>query len=114
MHKKPGRIAEKILIFRSRTAKSIDIAAFFDKHLTCFAKKLSNQEKTLLGGGVQIAIFFYPSVSTAYPAKVLTLLVIFQRVALVASRDIQGCFLPFVSHCKPKKPVRGTHLFTGI
>jgi hypothetical protein len=77
MPKKPGRIAEKILIFRSRTAKSIEIVAFFDNPLTCVAKKLSNQEKTLLGGGMQIPAFFFPCVSTAYPAKVLTLLVIF-------------------------------------
>jgi hypothetical protein len=51
MHKKPERIALKTSIFGLRSTKLIDVAGFFDNPLTCFAKKLSNQEKTLLGGG---------------------------------------------------------------
>jgi hypothetical protein len=39
------------LVFGSTKAKHIDSAVIFDNALTCLAKKLSNQEKTLLGGG---------------------------------------------------------------
>jgi hypothetical protein len=60
MHKKPERIALKTSIFGLRSTKSIDVAGIFDNPLTCFAKKLSNQEKTLLGGGIQNSIFFHP------------------------------------------------------
>ncbi len=51
MHAKPEWFAEKILVFGSTKAKHIDSAVIFDNALTCLAKKLSNQEKTLLGGG---------------------------------------------------------------
>jgi len=40
--------------------KANNIHINFDKGLTDFAKILSIQEKTLLGGGIQFSIFLYP------------------------------------------------------
>ena len=46
-----SQISGKITIFRSANPKFTANDPKFDKALTGFAKKLSNQEKTLLGGG---------------------------------------------------------------
>jgi hypothetical protein len=51
MNEKVSQISGKITVLSSTNAKLTNNAADFDKALTGFAKKLSKQEKTLLGGG---------------------------------------------------------------